>query len=282
MSTDYATPWSPQRISFSRNDGTPKYIAISRAIASAIVERELVAGESLPSQKDLAESFGVTVMTVRQAIQVLTEQGLLSAEQGKGTYVSGQPYRLPLGPLSSFASQIEASGRTLRTEVLGYAAIEVSPLEQHRMGLATSQAFELVRLRFVDGEPLVLQTSLLPHDIGIKLDVDQLKSRSLYELLHSDLGIHIDRATETVQTAILDAESAGLLEKKEGDVALLSARLTFSVDGKAIVDDRALTAGDSVVVSADRRADEPGLSLVPSRDAPALTDDSVPFMRGGR
>lgn len=282
MSADYATPWSPKRISFSRNDGTPKYIAISRAISSAIVERELVAGESLPSQKELAESFGVTVMTVRQAIQILIEQGLLSAEQGKGTYVSGQPYRLPLGPLSSFAAQIEASGRTLRTEVLGYAAIEVSPVEQHRMGLATPEAFELVRLRFVDGEPLVLQTSLLPHDIGINLNITDLKSRSLYELLHANLGIRVDRATETVQTAILDAESAALLGKKEGDAALLSARLTFSVDGTAVVDDRALTAGDSVVVTAERRADEPGLSLVPSRDAPALTDDSVPFMRGGR
>jgi GntR family transcriptional regulator len=276
------TPWSPQRISFNRNDGTPKYVAISRAIASAIVEHELTSGESLPSQKELAESFGVTVMTVRQAIQVLIEQGLLSVEQGKGTFVSGRPYRLPLGPLSSFAAQIEASGRTLRTEVLGYAVIEVSPIEQVRMGLITPEAFELVRLRIVDGEPLVLQTSLLPREIGMGLDIAALKSRSLYDLLYSDAGIRIERATETIQATNLDAESARLLRMTAGDAALLSARLTFSIEGMTVVDDRALTAGSSVVVSADRRADEPGLPLTPSSDVASVADVSVPFVRGRR
>lgn len=274
--------WSPQRISFSRDDGLPKYISIARALASAITEQELPAGESIPSQKDLAESFGVTIMTVRQAILMLTEQGLLTSEQGKGTYVRNQPYRLPLGPLASFAAQIEASGRTLRTEILGYAAIAVSPLEQRRMGLARPEAFELVRLRLVDGEPLVLQTSLLPRDIAEGIDLSLLETRSLYDLLRIDLGIRIGRATETVQAINLDPESAALLHRAEGEAALLSARLTYSAEGSAIVDDRALTAGDSVVVSAERRADETGLELVLSSDAQAIADDSVPFMRGGR
>lgn len=274
--------WSPQRISFSRDDGLPKYIAISRAVASAITEQELRAGDGLPSQKELAESFGVTVMTVRQAIQLLTEQGLVTSEQGRGTYVRSQPFRLPLGPLASFAAQITATGRTLQTEVLGYAAIEVSPFEQQRMSLQTSEAFELVRLRRVDGIPLVLQTSLLPPELGRAIDVDALESRSLYELLHSELGIDVDRATETVQATNLDAESAVLLECEPGAAALLSARLTFSAEGVAVVDDRALTAGDGLVVSAERRADESGFALMLSSDAPAIADGSAPFVRGGR
>ncbi|TFV84646.1 GntR family transcriptional regulator [Microbacterium sp. dk485] len=276
------TPWSPQRISFSRNDGLPKYLAIARAVALAITEEELTAGETLPSQKELAESFGVTVMTVRQAVQTLTDQGLLSTEQGKGTYVRSRPYRLEMGPLASFAAQIAASGRTLRTEVLGYAAIEVSPLEQRRMALPTREAFELVRLRYVDGEPLILQTSLLSPAVAAGIEVATLETRSLYDVLSTDLGIRIDRATETVQATNLDAESAGLLHRAEGEAALLSARLTLSADGVAVVDDRALTAGDSVVVSAERRADEPGLELVLSSDAPIIADESTPFVRGGR
>lgn len=276
------SPWTPQRISFSRNDGLPKYIAIARALALAITEQELRAGETLPSQKELAESFGVTVMTVRQAIQTLTDQQLLSTEQGKGTYVRSQPYRLPMGPLASFAAQIEASGRTLRTEVLGYSDIEISPIEQRRMSLPSTRAFELVRLRYVDGQPLVLQTSLLPPGVAEQIDVNELDKRSLYEMLHTDLGIRIGRATETVQATNLDGESAGLLRRHEGDAALLSARLTFSTDGMAVVDDRALTAGDSVVVSAERHPDESGLELMLSSDSPTLADDSVPFVRGGR
>ncbi len=265
-----ATPWSPQRISFNRNDGLPKYIAIARAVASAVAEEELRAGELLPSQKELAESFGVTVMTVRQAVQTLIEQGILRTEQGKGTYVCSRPYRLEMGPLASFAAQIAASGRTLRTELLGYAAVKVSPLEQRRMSLPTPEAFELVRLRFVDDVPLVLQTSLLPPAIAAELDVELLRTRSLYGMLWHDLGIRIDRATETVRATSLDAESAALLGRAEGEAALLCARLTHSADGRAVVDDRALTAGDSVVVAAERRSSEPGLEFKLAAGYPGL------------
>lgn len=254
--------WSPRRLSFSRSDGTPKYVAISRAIASAVSEGTLRDGEVLPSQKELADSFGVTVMTVRQAIQTLVEQGLLSTSQGKGTFVSRPPYRLGMGPLSSFAAQISASGRTLRTEVLGYGPVVVSPLEQRRMVRRTPEAFELIRLRIVDGEPVILQTSLLTEDIAEHVDVSTLAHRSLYEVLHEELGVVVDRATETLHAVRLDGESARLLGRKAGEPALLSARLTVDATGVPVLDDRALTAGDRVVVSTERRPDEAGLSLV--------------------
>lgn len=269
-------------ISFRRDDGLPKYIAISRAIALAIVEQEIEPGEMLPPQKELAESFGVTLMTVRQAIQVLVERGLVMTTQGKGTYVRSQPYRLPLGSLASFAAQITDSGRSLRTEVLGYTLVTVSPIEQRRMSLPSDEAFELVRLRYVDDEPLVLQTSLLPPAIGGGLDAAVLENRSLYEVLYSDLGIRIDHATETLQASLLDEDSAEMLRRRPGDAALLSARLTFDDGGRAVVDDRALIAGDKVVVSADRRPDGPGVSLMFTSDAPEVTDASTPFVRGGR
>lgn len=274
--------WTPQRISFSRNDGLPKYVAIARAISLAITDGELSAGETLPSQKELAESFGVTLMTVRQAIQLLTEQDMLTTEQGKGTFVRSRPFRLPLGRLASLAAQVEASGRRLSTEVLGFSPIEISPLEQHRMRLPSPEAVELVRLRFVDEVPFILQTSLLPPRLAAPLDPETLVERSLYELLQEVHDIRVERANETVQATNLDTESARLLARTEGESALLSSRLTFSSTGEPVVDDRALTAGDSVVVSAERHANEGGLSLLLSSDAEALTDTSQPFMRGGR
>lgn len=271
--------WTPRDISFSRDDGLPKYIAIARAIASAITEREIEAGAPLPSQKELADSFGVTVMTVRQAVQILVERGLVVTEQGKGTYVRTQPYGLPLGALSSFAAQIEASGRTLRTEVLGFQPIQITPIEQRRMSLAVPEAYELVRLRFVDDEPLVLQSSLLPCPIGERIDPSELATGSLYEMLSNTLGIRVARASETVQATSLDADSAALLRRRPGEPALLSSRLTLSDTGEAVVDDRALSAGDSLVIRTERRADETGISLVLSQDVPFATDPTQRFVR---
>ena len=274
--------WTPQRISFSRNDGLPKYLAIARAVTLAITEGELQAGETLPSQKELAHSFGVTVMTVRQAIQLLTEEKLLTTAQGKGTYVRNRPFRLPLGRLASLTAQVRATGRQLRTEVLGFAPVEISPIEQRRMGLPSPQAVEVVRLRLVDNAPFILQTSLLPPALARTIDADALIEGSLYELLDERHGIRVERANETVQATSLDAESARLLQRRTGEPALLSSRLTFSSDGVPVVDDRALTAGDAVVVSAERHANDGGLSLLLSSDAPGLADRSLPFMRGGR
>jgi len=266
--TERATlPSSPQRLSFHRSDGTPKYIGISRAIALAITEGELPEGAVLPSQRELADNFGVTIMTVRQAVQVLTEQGLVFPAQGRGTYVTRQPYRMPLGPLASFAAQIEASGRTLQTEVLGFGPVEVSSLEQRRMGLPTPEAFEVVRLRVVDGRPVVLQTSLLPRETGSRLNVAELATRSLYDVLHTNLGLTVARATETVQATTLDSETARLLGRSAGEAALVSTRLTFDSQGVAVLDDRALTAGDTVVVSTERRAEDIGITLMLSEDA---------------
>lgn len=278
--SDAAHDWSPRSISFNKNDGLPKYVAISRAIEAAIVEEELRAGEPLPSQKDLAEHFGVTVMTVRQALQVLIDKGMLKTEQGRGTFVHHQPYRLSLGRLASFTAQIEESGHTARTEVLGYAPAEVSPLEQSRMALPNREAYELVRLRYINDEPLILQTSLLPPHLGSRLVAAQLESRSLYDLLDEEFGVRVARATETVSAMVLDSESAALLGCQPGEPGLMMSRLTMSQDGEPVVDDRALSVSANVVVSVDRQVDEPGMAIQLSPGLNPHATGTRRFIRG--
>lgn len=273
-------PWSPRRASVDRNDGLPKYAAIARAIAAAVTAGELAAGEMLPSQRELAEGFGVTVMTVRQAVQVLMEQGLLMSEQGKGTYVRSGRFRLRLGRLASLAAQVEASGRSLTTEVLGFGAIELSPIEQRRMGLGSAEAFELIRLRFVDDTPVILQTSVIPPALAGAIEGRGRGEWSLYDVLEEAYGVRVERAEETVSATALDRRTAQLLGRAPGEPALLSSRLTYSSEGAAVVDDRALTAGDSVVLSTELHANREGPSLMLSTDVAAMEDNGLPFLRG--
>lgn len=261
---------TPQ-LSFHRSDGTPKYVAIAKSLAVAITDGQFAEGQLLPSQRELADSFGVTIMTVRQAIQLLADQGLVVPSQGRGTYVGRPPYALSLGPLASFAEQIRRTGRTLQTKVLGSGPVDVSPVEQRRMGLATAAAFEIVRLRIVDEQPVIVQTSLLSPAIGGQVEVAELVQRSLYDLLR-DIGVRVASASETVQATSLDAHEARILGRPAGEAALISARLSRDVDGRAILDDRALAAGSSVIISTERKADETGLTL-------ALTEHAQVPMR---
>src|SRR5699024_2817918 len=118
--------------------------------------------------------------------------------EGDRTLVRTQPHRLALGSLASFDDQVRAAGRELTTTVLGHGPVTISPIEQRRMGLPTPEAHELVRLRVVDGEPLILQSTLLPPDLADRLDLAELGHQSLYDMLTS-LGAPVVRATETIR-----------------------------------------------------------------------------------
>ncbi|OYO18562.1 hypothetical protein CGZ93_14080 [Enemella dayhoffiae] len=246
-------PWSPTRVAFDRDDGTPKYTAIARAIAMSITDGDLPDGQPLPSQKELAQTFGVTVMTIRQALRVLSDQGLITAKQGRGTFVSHPPFALATGALSSFSRQIERSGRQLRTEFLSWKQVTVSPMEQLRMHLPGPTAHELTRVRYVDDKPVVLQASLVPDEVAQLLDPADLSRTPLYAVLE-DSGLQVSSANELLQATTLDEESAGLLDQQPGAPAMFSARLTFDARNRPLVDDRALIVGDAVVICVERSA----------------------------
>ncbi len=96
----------------------PKYQAIYSVLRQQILDGDYAAGSKLPPQQELADSFGVTLMTLRQAIAALESDGLVWAARGKGTFVSDRPVDISLGNLSSFAEQMRAAGVPLETEVL--------------------------------------------------------------------------------------------------------------------------------------------------------------------
>ncbi|MEA2592855.1 MAG: GntR family transcriptional regulator, partial [Actinomycetota bacterium] len=97
----------------------PKYLRIREALRQEIDAGRYPPGSPLPSQRLLAERFGVTLMTVRQAIGLLEEEGVVTTRQGSGTFVRQRPFVYPLGPLRSLAREIAAAGGDLATTVTG-------------------------------------------------------------------------------------------------------------------------------------------------------------------
>lgn len=243
-------------------DATPKYLRICRTITEAIESGRLRPGLALPSQRDMAEHLGVTVMTLRQALGVLVEQDHLRVEHGLGTFVADNRYHLPIDRLTSFTDQIHMAGRALHTEVLHAGPMAAPHGVQARMGLDSDQLFCLTRLRLVDGVPLVYSLSLLPWAIGQALDVRTLGNDSLYDALSTQLDIRIARAVESFRAALLEEDEAAALRLPVGSATLVSSRLTYASNGLAVVDDRAFMPAESVVVSTERRTADPAVQLV--------------------
>lgn len=233
----------------------PKYLRISRYLSDAVESGRLAVDDALPSQRELAAHFDVTLMTIRQALNVLAEEGLLRVEHGRGTYVARTAQALPLDGLASFADQMLRAGRDLRNEVLGAEEIAAPPGVQGRMRLSGARVFCLTRLRRVDGRPLVHSMSLLEPAVGRMLDLDHVVQVSLYSEL-ARCGIVVARAAETFRADLMTGEQAAALECTPGSPALVSSRLTYTRDGVPVVDDRAVMPGEAVVVTTERRVDE--------------------------
>ena len=232
-------------------DRQPKYLRIHAELRDRITSGRWPAGSSLPPQRDLAREFGVSIMTLRQAVQLLTDEGLVAARHGSGTYVAAR-YEYDLGHLRSFAADLAGQGAEISTRLL--AARIVTPPEQvgARLG-GPGQVLQLRRLRLAGDWPLIVQTSYLPLPLAAALDPAELAQRGLYTMLAGH-GLAVTRATETISPGVLGTLEAGYLGRPAGSPALLSHRVSFTAAGLAVVDDHAVLPGDSVAITANRSA----------------------------
>ena len=246
----------------------PKYLRIYQDLAARIRAGEWPPGAVLPSHRSLSESYQVTLMTLRQALQMLHDEGLIEVRHGQGTYVAPPRYAYGLGHLGSFADDLTAQGARLTTTVIEAGLVEAPDDVVARLSLHGPEAYLVRRLREVSGQPVVLQSSYLPPTFKGIIDVVHLSERPLYAVL-ADEGFRIGHATETIRPVQLDDDDAELLRRDSRSPALHSHRLSYLSDrsgGEPLIDDHALLPGDSVAIHADRATDRVRLTYTLSAD----------------
>jgi GntR family transcriptional regulator len=232
----------------------PQYLKIYRDLRRRIDEGELAPGDRLPPQRDLSRQFNVTLMTLRQAIQLLESDGLVSTRQGRGTYISPKLVSYDVRALRSLAQEMFAQGRPLTTRVLSRRTVEARPHAAELLEVEPGERLlELERLRLIDGKPVVYQRSHLPLWLAADLAALDLEDGSLYDYLDQTLGVEVVRAHETLRPIVLAAREAKLLDAAAGSPAIVSERLTYTTDDRPIVYDEATMPGDRIVVTAERR-----------------------------
>lgn len=232
---------------------TPHYLRIYRDLKDGITKGKLVPDARLPGQRELAQKYGVTVMTVRHALQLLEQEEKVVMRHGLGTFVAPRRIEYAMGNLRSFAQTVTDQGLELRTQVVLRELVEPHPHVAELLQLESGEpVYAIERLRFVGTEPIVYQHSQLQPWLGEALDAVDLSDLSLYDYLQRDLQIQVTRAKEDIHAVALVARDAALLEQEPGAPALLSERLTFAASGEPIIFDRALMPGDRVSMSTER------------------------------
>lgn len=235
---------------------TPRYRAIADDLTHKIRSGHYRAGEALPAQRELSASYGVTMMTLRQALQVLSGEGLIVQRAGRGTYVTQASAEYPLDTLRSLGDDLRRQGYPLRTEVLS-AAIRQAP----RSLLGEGRALRLARVRHLLGRPAVHQISWIVEPYATAIKGTDFTETPLYTAL-TDAGARVHRATERVRPALLAAPVAKRLQHPEGSPVFVSERATYDDQGALVVMDYATILGEWMEIRAERKATDLSLHWV--------------------
>jgi GntR family transcriptional regulator len=205
----------------------------------------------------------VTLVTLRQALQQLEDDGLLSQQPGRGTFVAEPRAAYRLDSLRGFAEDLRAQGQTVSTQILDQAVRRppawVTTVPGGGFRERPGRFLRLERLRLIAGRPAVHQLSWIRGD---ELAAADLSGTSLYAAL-ADLGIVVHRASESVRPGVLDEETVRLLGQPVGTPVFVSDRVTYGLDDTPLVFDRATILGTVLEIRTERAAT--GLSMQWSR-----------------
>jgi GntR family transcriptional regulator len=188
----------------------------------------------------------------------LEDDGLLSQQPGRGTFVAEPRAAYRLDSLRGFAEDLRAQDQTVSTQILGQAVRRPPGWVTAHLGGA-DRAVRLERLRLVAGRPAVHQLSWI-RDAGLA-EAD-LSGASLYAVL-AERGVVVHRASETIRPGVLDDEIGGLLGQPAGTPAFVSDRITYGLDDAPVVVDRATILGSAMEIRTERAVT--GLSMRWSR-----------------
>jgi len=218
----------------------PLYQQLQRALRQAIETRVLAPDDALPPERELADDFDVSRITVRKAIEGLASEGLLVRRQGSGTFVLARVEK-NFSKLTSFSEDMRARGRNPRSVWLRKAAGTVTPEEALTLRASPgTPVYRFHRIRFADDAPMSLEYATILASCLPSLESVEF---SLYAALER-AGNRPVRALQRLRAVLFTAEQAELLQAKEKDAGLLVERLGFLQDGRAAEFTQSFYRGD--------------------------------------
>jgi GntR family transcriptional regulator len=228
----------------SESNKSPMYLQLREILRSKIDDGEFIPGSAIPSENELAQTYGLHRLTVRNAITALENEGLLKPIQGKGVFVIGEKIGRDLEKLTGFRQTMREHGVTPETHVIitkqrsagiKYAQIlEISPEDQ---------IFYIRRLCLADEEPVSIEDIFIPSQLLSDLESVDLNVFSLFDI-YEFKGIHVTKAWQTLTTTNLDAKDARILQIKPETRVLLFECVSRNENGKVIEFSRSYTRSD--------------------------------------
>ncbi len=212
----------------SNSDTRPKYQIVATDLRRAILSQEWPAGSQIPTEESLARQYGVSRGTIRQALDQLTQEGLLSREQGRGTFVNPLPGNTRLS-LTSFNVAMQRQGLIPSTRLLDGSIQKADETIARKLHLRPgTPVIRIERLRLANGEPISREVRWLSQALCPNLLQEDLEHESIHDLLLHKFRLPLTRMHHTVTVVSASQDDAELLGVPAGSTLFAVARLTYT------------------------------------------------------
>jgi GntR family transcriptional regulator len=210
----------------------PYHYQLREIIRNEIVANRWNGGDRLPSESELCDIFRVSRTTVREALDALVGEGLLTREKGLGTFVTEPKFMETwAGSTVGFSDSITKQGYSIETKVLELTRVPAQHHVRQELQLRDNDhVFLLRRLRFILNQPILVVHSYLPAKrFPDFLDID-FTNKSLYQTLRSEYGIQMERVKRTIEAIAADKDVAELLEVPLGFPVMFIENTAYTQD----------------------------------------------------
>ena len=235
--------------------GLARYAALAAALRQRVVRGEWMPGTALPAEQALAAEHGVALGTLRRALELLVEQGLIERIHGKGTFVRSGIAGASMLRFFRFGEGV--AGQLPASRILSRTVLAAPADAARALGLAPGEsALRLQRLRLIDGEPCLLEHIWLPLDLFGALapqDEDAAAATDasaprdwpalLYPFYASCCGVHVQRAVDDIGFGVLTAPQARSLGLSAGHPCAVVTRRATDLAGRCV--EWRVTRGDA-------------------------------------
>jgi len=219
-----------------RSSNVPAYSQLAEILEKRIaVLTDEERARALPSEGDLSRQYGLSRITVRQALKRLEAKGLVYSAQGRGSFPT-VPRVKGISGFHSFTSEVRRNGQEPGTRILGAEEVQTLPtlvIEKLSVPEAENGAqVQLQRLRLIDGVPIAVEDAWLPRSLFPDLSPKDFSEGSLYALLADQWGLEPAWTDALIEPDRAGPEISQLLEIESDDPVLVAWRVTVTSDDK--------------------------------------------------
>lgn len=208
----------------------PLYYQLKQLVRNEIERGVYRPGDKLPSETQMIQRYGVSRITVRQALSELESEGIVVRRHGRGSYVAERNIEQDLVRLTDFVEDMEVAGLAPSSQVLSFKREVANASIAEALGVAVSEeVLRIDRLRQADERPIAYDITWLPLRFGLLLSEAELRHETIYHILETRYTIPVEMGVFHITASVASAEQAHLLHVAPGTGLLLIRRVSYTI-----------------------------------------------------